>query len=121
MKITTAQLRQIIKEEIEKEIGSVDEGLMDKLKNFKGPLIAAGIGAAAGAGFKALPQDTKKAIGAQITAIEFPELVRAEINKKIMKLNDDNLSVEERKQLEDEIEKLQHDLVVAGFVRSGKR
>ena len=119
MKITTAQLRQIIKEEIEKEMNLVNEG-MDR-KTLIGILAAIGIGGGIGAGFKALPQDKQEAIATQVKASELPEFVRAEIDDKMMKLNDDNLSDKEKEKLKKEIKELQHALKVADFVRSRKR
>ena len=119
MKITTAQLRQIIKEELEKEMGLVDEGL-DR-KTLIGILASIAMGGAIGTGFKSLPQDKQQAIVTQLKATEFPEQIRSEITDKMLKLDDDKLSDEEKEKLKKEIKELQSALKTAEFIRGRKR
>jgi len=112
MRITTAQLRQIIKEELEKEMGSVDEGLMDKLK---GPLIAVGIGAGIGVAFKELPQDYQETIVINGLALYRPTALYLELDQIEDQINDPETPEEERKELVIRKNKIRDALKIAEF------
>ena len=118
MKLTASQLRQIIKEELEKEMSLVDEGLMDKLK---GPLIAAGIGAGIGGLFHSLPEETKETIVINGLASYRPTQLQIEIDEMQDQIDDPETSEEEKEELERKIEKIRNALKAAEFIRGRKR
>jgi len=112
VKLTASQLRQIIKEELEKEMGLVDEGLMDKLK---GPLIAAGIGASLGVAFTELPQDHKETIVINGLALYRPTALYLELDQIEDQINDPETPEEEKEELVIRKDKITDALKIAEF------
>ena len=86
---------------------------MDKLKKFKGLLIAAGIGAGIGAIFEALPQDTQETIIINGIASYRPTALHMELRKLDKQKQTPGLSEEEIKELDEKISKIEMALEIA--------